>query len=66
MKRTLMAAKKGRGLLMVYVDMPAPLEEEFNRWYNEEHIPERLVMPGMLNAARYIAVRGGPQYLACP
>jgi hypothetical protein len=60
-----MVAKKGRGLLMVYVDVPAELEEEFNRWYNEEHIPERLSIPGVLNAARYVAVRGGPKYLAC-
>ena len=60
-----MATKKGRGLLMVYVDVPAPLEDEFNRWYNEKHIPERLAIPGVLNAARYVAVRGGPQYLAC-
>lgn len=60
-----MATKKGRGLFMVYVDVPAPLEDELNRWYNEEHIPERLAIPGVLNAARYVAVRGGPQYLAC-
>jgi hypothetical protein len=60
-----MAAKKGRGLLMVYVDVPAEVEEEFNRWYNEEHIPERLSIPGVLSAARYVAVRGGPKYLAC-
>ncbi len=60
-----MAAKKGRGLLMVYVDVAADVEEEFNRWYNEEHIPERLSIPGVLNAARYEAVRGGPKHLAC-
>jgi hypothetical protein len=60
-----MVAKKGRGLLMVYVDVPELLEEEFNRWYNEEHIAERLSIPGVLNAARYVAVRGGPKYLAC-
>ena len=53
-----MATKKGRGLFMVYVDVPAPLEDELNRWYNEEHIPERLAIPGVLNAARYVAVRG--------
>src|SRR5262245_46609686 len=58
LKRTLMAAKKGRGLFMVYVDVPASLEDEFNRWYNEVHIPERLAIPGVLNAARYVAVRG--------
>ena len=60
-----MAAKKGRGLLMVYVDVPAEVEDEFNRWYNEEHIPERLAIPGVLNAARYLARQGGPKYLAC-
>ena len=60
-----MAAKKGRGLLMVYADVGPEHEDEFNRWYNEEHIPERLSIPGVLNAARYTAVRGGPKYLAC-
>ena len=60
-----MAAKKGRGLLMVYTDVAPEHEDEFNRWYNEEHIPERLSIPGVLNAARYSAVQGGPKYLAC-
>jgi hypothetical protein len=57
-----MAAKKGDGLLMVYGDVAAEHEEECNRWYNEEHIPERLAIPGVLNAARYEAVAGGPTY----
>ncbi len=60
-----MADRKGRGLLMVYTDVPVEQEEEFNRWYNEEHIPERLSIPGVLDAARYVAVKGGPKYLAC-
>jgi hypothetical protein len=60
-----MAAKKGDGLLMVYCDVAAEHDDEFNRWYNEEHIPERLAIPGVLNAARYRAVEGGPTYLAC-
>ena len=56
-----MAAKKGNGLLMIYSDVPVEHEEEYNRWYNEEHIPERLSIPGVLNAARYEAVQGGPR-----
>ena len=60
-----MAAKKGDGLLMVYCDVAAKHDEEFNRWYNEEHIPERLAIPGVLSAARYQAVAGEPKYLAC-
>lgn len=60
-----MAVKKGRGLLMVYVDVPQEVEADFNRWYDDEHIPERLSISGVLDAARYVAVRGAPKYLAC-
>lgn len=60
-----MTVKKGRGLLMVYADIPGSLEDEFNRWYNEEHLPVLLAIPGVLNAGRYEAVRGGPKHLAC-
>jgi hypothetical protein len=57
-------AKKGSGMLMVWCDVPADKEAEFNRWYNEEHIAERLSIPGFLSAARYEAVKGGPKHLA--
>lgn len=60
-----MVSKKGRGLLMVYTDVVPENESEFNRWYDEEHIPERLSIPGVLSAARYTAVQGGPKHLAC-
>ena len=59
-----MANKKGTGLLMVWVDVPADKEKEFNRWYNDEHLAERLAIPGFLSAARYEAVKGGPKHLA--
>jgi len=58
-------ATKGTGLLMVWADVPANKEDEFNRWYNEEHVPERLAVPGFLSGARYEAVKGGPKHLAC-
>ena len=58
------ARKKGAGLLMVWADVPADKEAEFNRWYNEEHVAERMSVPGFLNAARYEAVKGGPKHLA--
>jgi hypothetical protein len=56
--------KKGAGLLMVWCDVPADREADFNRWYNEEHLAERLSIPGFLSAARYEAVKGGPKHLA--
>ncbi len=59
-----MANKKGIGLMMVWADMPAAIEEDFNRWYNEEHLPEVLSVPGVLNASRYEATMSGPKHLA--
>ena len=60
-----MANKKGSGLLMVWADVPSEKEAEYSRWYNEEHLGDVLAMPGVLNAARYEAVKGGPKHLAC-
>ena len=57
-------AKKGTGLLMVWCDVPADKEAEFTRWYNEEHLAERMAIPGFLGGARYEAVKGGPKHLA--
>jgi hypothetical protein len=59
-----MANTKGTALLMVWSEVPAEKEAEFNRWYNEEHLAERLSVPGFLSAARYEAVKGGPKHLA--
>ena len=60
-----MADKKGTALMMVWADIPADKEADFNKWYNEEHVAELLSVPGVLNAARYEAVRSGPKHLAC-
>ncbi|HYS17481.1 MAG TPA: hypothetical protein VET45_11200 [Candidatus Binatia bacterium] len=56
--------KKGTGLMMVWADIPADKEKDFDRWYNEEHLAERLALPGFLSGARYAAVKGGPKHLA--
>ena len=49
----------------MWMDIAEEHEDFFNRWYNEEHIPELMSVPGILNAARYEAVRSGPKHLAC-
>ena len=59
-----MVTRKGTALLVVYADVDVEHDAEFNAWYNEEHVPERMSAPGFLNAARYEALRGGPRYLA--
>jgi hypothetical protein len=39
-------------------------EGEFNKWYDEEHIPVRMAAPGFQSGQRYRADGGGPGYLA--
>jgi hypothetical protein len=42
------------GLLIAFMNPPAD-EAAFNAWYDEEHVPLRLGVPGFLNARRYRA-----------
>lgn len=54
-----------KGFLLVFMNPPPAFEEEFNAWYDSEHIPERLAVPGFLTGLRYINVSGGaPRFLA--
>ncbi len=39
--------------LVVMMDVDPEHEEEFNRWYDEEHLPERLEIPGYVSARRF-------------
>ena len=58
-------ARKGRAIFLVYTDLADPkYDEEFNAWYNTQHLPQLLELPGFLDAARYVAIKGGPKYLA--
>ncbi|HEX7124615.1 MAG TPA: hypothetical protein VF406_02420 [Thermodesulfobacteriota bacterium] len=45
-------------------DVPAEHEAEFNRWYDEEHVPMVRRVPGVLGARRFRASSGSPRYLA--
>ena len=54
-----------KGFLLVFIHPPSAFEEEFNAWYDGEHIPERLAVPGFLTGLRYMNTGGGaPRYLA--
>lgn len=53
------------GFLLVLMQPPANIEEEFNAWYDTEHVPERLSVPGVLTAIRFSSVTAAPPaYLA--
>lgn len=54
----------GLALLLVTMEPPATLEEEFNDWYDSEHFPQRCALPGFIGGQRWVAVHGFPRYLA--
>ena len=53
-----------KGFLLVMMQPPPAFEEEFNAWYDSEHIPERLAVPGFLTGLRYMCLDEHPRYLA--
>ena len=54
----------GSGLLVVWTDIEAEHETDFNEWYDKEHIPQLLSIPGFHSGQRYQAAEGKPKYLA--
>ena len=55
-----------RGLLLTITEPPPAMEEEFNAWYDTEHLAERLAIPGFRSAQRWVAdvAPGEGRYLA--
>ena len=45
-------------------DPPPEHEDEFNRWYDEEHIPLLSRVAGVLRARRFFDPNGKPRYVA--
>jgi len=54
----------GKGMLLTSMDIDAADEAEFNRWYDREHLEERVAIDGFLEARRYVAHEGSPKYLS--
>lgn len=54
----------GSGLLMVVVEVGPDDEDELNRWYDTEHIPEKLATPGFRSARRFRDTQHPGRYLA--
>src|SRR5438270_10969716 len=42
-----------KGILIAAMDFSSTPEDEFHDWYDLEHIPERLRVPGFLNGDRW-------------
>ena len=54
----------GKGMLLTSMNIEPSEEPEFNRWYDREHLEERVAIPGFLEARRYVAHQGNPKYLS--
>jgi hypothetical protein len=53
----------GKGMLLTSMDIDPSDDVDFNRWYDREHLEERVAIPGFLEARRYVAHQGSPKYL---
>ena len=49
---------------LITVDIGAEDAVEFNRWYDEVHVPEIVACPGWRGARRYQSVDGDPRLMA--
>lgn len=50
---------------LLWADFPPEQEDEFNEWYNREHVRDRVLgIPGFIQARRFVAVEGAPKYVA--
>ena len=53
----------GKGMLLTSMDIDPADEADFNRWYDREHLEERVAIQGFNEARRYVARVGSPKYL---
>ena len=53
----------GKAMLLTSMDIDAADEADLNRWYDREHLEERVAIDGFLEARRYVAHSGSPKFL---
>ena len=51
------------GLLFVWTNIDPLHEADFNKWYDREHVEERIAIKGFVVGARYIASKAPRKYL---
>jgi len=52
------------GVILVTMNVEPDREDEFNDWYNTEHIPHFNRLAGVIAARRFRATAGDPRYVA--
>lgn len=51
-----------RWLYVVHTDVPDDVATEYNDWYDREHLPRLVRVPGVVRARRYVACDAHPRY----
>jgi hypothetical protein len=57
------APRGAGGVALLMMDVDPAYEEEFNAWYDTEHLPHVNLIPGILIARRFRSESGNPRYL---
>jgi heme-degrading monooxygenase HmoA len=48
-------------LYMIHVKIPVKIEEQWNKWHNNEHIPMISTVPGFLQVRKFRCLSNNPQ-----
>ena len=51
-----------RGILAIFNNVAPGRDDDFNNWFQGEHLPERLAVPGFLYGRRHQALSGSSAY----
>jgi hypothetical protein len=54
----------GKGLLVALMEPELGMQDEFDDWYDLEHIPHMRSVEGLVSAERFVVVDGWPRYAA--
>lgn len=54
----------GSAAMLLSFDVAAEAIAEHDQWHTQEHLPERLSIPGFVRGTRWVALSGRPRYFA--
>ncbi len=55
----------GQAILLALLDIHPAAEDDFNEWYNREHMRDRVIgLPGFRRGRRFVSSGGNPRYAA--
>jgi len=62
-RRELAVPLLGSAALLLSFDVEPDAVDDHDRWHTQEHLPERLSIPGFLRGTRWVAGEGSPRYM---